>query len=179
MWCAMTEGDPYYRLISRISAQQVAHGTRVVQELHERVRLLLADGMTRMLDHDDYGYAFWYIHLKTPALYEIAREGWVEKHLHDFALLAEAPALAACCRQTVINLFGVESFHVAIQHYPVSDGLVHSLCHCPGDRVERIRRIAGQLVNLRLARGSYRPPGLGLENVASVDRPAFDAIPVG
>lgn len=175
----MTEGDPYYRLISRISAQQVAHGTRVIQELHERVRLLLAGGLTRMLDHDDYGYAAWFIHLKTPALCQIASEGWVERHLHDYALLAESPALADCCRRTVIDLFGVESFHVAVQHYPVSDGLVQLLCHYPGDRVERIRRIAGQLVNLRLARGSYPPPGTGLENLTSVDGPAFDAIPVG
>ena len=171
--------DPYIRFLSRISTQQVEHGVRVLRELHDRVRLLLAGRLTRTLDHDDDGYAAWYIHLRTPALYAIAGDGWVDRHLHDFALLAESPALSDCCRQTVADLFGVASFHVAIQHYPVSDGLVQSLCHTPGDRVERVKRIAGQLINLRLAQGSYPPPGIGLENVSSVDSPAFDAFPVG
>jgi hypothetical protein len=159
--------------------QRLEQGLHTLRELHARIRMLLEGGMTRVLDHDDYGYAGWFIHLKTPALCEIARQGWVERHLHDFALLAESPALGDCCRATVVELFGVEAFHVAIQHYPVSDGLVKGLCHGAGDKVDQVRRITGQLINLRLASGSYPPPGMGLDNVSSVDRPAVDAIPVG
>ena len=48
----------------------------------------------------------------------------------------------------------------------------------PGDKIERIRRIAGELVHLRSTYGGYPPPGLGTENAASSDSPVFDAIPV-
>jgi hypothetical protein len=160
-------------------AEQLDRGIRTLYALHARVGELLEGRLRRTLERDDYGYAGWYIHLRTPALVAIASEGWVDGHLHDFALLAESPALGDCCRATVIDLFGVECFHVAIQHYPVSDGLVQVLCHEPGDKVQRIRRIAGQLVFLRSVCGSYPPPGIYPENASSVDSPAFDAIPAG
>lgn len=175
----MTDDDPRSRLAARIPPNRLDRGVHTLTELHVRVRRLLGGVLCRTLEHEDYGYAGWYIHLKTPALEEIASDGWVDRHLHDFAMLAEAPALPDCCRATVIELFGVESFHVAIQHYPISDGLVQVLCHTPGDKILRIRRIAGELVYLRSACGSYPPPGIHPENESSVDRPAFDAIPVG
>jgi hypothetical protein len=101
----------------------------------------------------------------------------VQRHLHDFALLAESPALAECCRSSALELFGVPAFHAAIQHYPLADGLVRELCHGHWDKLERIRRIAGQLIYLRSTYGSYPPSG-GPEDAVSSDSPVFDAIPV-
>jgi hypothetical protein len=55
---------------------------------------------------------------------------------------------------------------------------VQEVCHGDGDKLQRIRRIAGQLVELRSTYGSY-PPAVGLENAVSSDSPVFDALPVG
>jgi len=174
----MTAGDPRSCLASMMPIQRLDQGIHTLRELHTRIRELLEGKLRRTLEHDDYGCTDWYIHLITPAIRAIASDGWVERHLYDFTLLAESPALSECCRATVLELFSEEAFHVAIQHYPLSDGLVQALCHELGDKVQRIQRIAGQLTYLRLAHGSYPPTGIGLENASSVDCPAFKAIPV-
>jgi len=165
------------RVALLVPAERLERGITALERVHADTRALVEGRGTRTLEHDDYGYAGYYIHLLTPALRAIAADGWVERHLADFALLATSPELADCCRATVVELFGVQAFHVAIQHYALSDGLVRELCHGHWDKIQTIRRIGGQLVHLRTTYGSYRPtvlPGYAVCN----DGPVFDAIPV-
>jgi len=129
----------------------------------------------RVLEHDDYGYSSWHGYERSPALEAIAGVGWVERHLGDFVLLAESPGLGDCCRATARELFGVPAFHVSIQFFPVADGLVQRLCHDPLDKLEHVRRTAGQLTYYREAAcGSYPPPGWG-GALVSTGSPVFEA----
>src|SRR5262245_56480305 len=123
----------------------------------------------------------WYVYRLNPAMKSIAAPGWLERHLADVLLLLRSPHLADCCRATVAELFGLPAFHVAVQTFPVSDGLVRNLCHQGGDRREAARRMAGQLTYFSTAFGRYPPPGVdcprGHDVCMANMGPVFDAIP--
>ena len=165
-------------LAERTSPERLRTAVSTLECLQKRTRALAAGRATRVLDRYDGGYGTFFIHKLTDAMREIAREGWVDRQLADIVRLHQSPVLAECCRATVIELFGVESFHVAVQHYPCSDGLVQELCHGHWDKLQHVRRIGGELLYLRVAFGSYPPPGFFSEDRSSSDAPVFDAIPV-
>ena len=160
-------------LRSRVPSAQLERGVRALRSLSEGSRKLLAGRGLRVLGQGDGGYASWHGYDHSPALEAIATQGWVERHLADFAGLAQAPGLDDCCRTTVCELFGEPAFHVAIQFFPESDGLVRNLCHASLPRVEHVKRVARQLTNYRHAPcGGYRPPGWG-HALVSTDSPLF------
>jgi hypothetical protein len=72
-------------LSAYISPDAIAGGITVIEGLHRR----FADLVNCRHQHVDLcgpyddGYADWYCYRLTPALEEIGRDGWVERHLWD------------------------------------------------------------------------------------------------
>lgn len=148
-----------HELAALLGAERLAAGLTLLQQLHARWRQLVS-GKLRYGPGDGY-YARYFLYYLAPALEAIAHDGWVERHLHDFGLLARSPALMQCCRTTALELFGLEAFHVAVQFNPCADGLVQKLCHEPGDRRDHARQIARDVMFYSVADGTYPPPGCG------------------
>jgi hypothetical protein len=166
-----------------INSDAIAGGIAKIEEVHRR----FSDLVNRRHENEDLcsqpgdsGYAQWYCYRLTPALQEIGRDGWVERHLWDVSRLATSDALGPCCRRTLAEAFGIEALHIVIQAQANSDGMVQQLCHQSGDRREWLRRLGGQLTLYILAYGSYPPPGLSEPGRTTYRQPfwsAFDALP--
>src|ERR1022692_146131 len=92
----------YEVLSAYISGDAITRGITVIEELHGRFNDLL----NRRYETIDFsyagedGYTSWYCYRLTPALEEIGRDGWVERHLWDMSRLAASDALGDCCRRT-------------------------------------------------------------------------------
>ena len=170
--------DACSRLFASIPPNRLEQGRRRLDHVHERIRDLVRGALCTPLDRpEDFGYGSWHLFQKSPQLDAIAADGWPERHLQDFALLAESPALGDCCRATLLELFGVDALHVAIQFFPISDGLVQSICHESGDKRAIAKRIASELTNYRVAYGSYSPPSPGFDCHVATHGPAVDLLP--
>jgi len=152
----------HHSLSQSLGSERLESGVATLQQLQARFRALCAGALRKNPADDEPGneyYARYFLYYLTPPLEEIAREEWVDRHLRDFALLAASPALAPRCRAVVLDLFGFEAFHVAVQFNPNSDGLVRKVCHTSGDQRDHVRQIARDVMHYSVADGTYPPPG--------------------
>jgi len=151
--------DARHTLNALLGAERLAGGVAALERLHARWRDLCSGTLRRGPAEFDEDYAQYHLYYLVPSLEAIAADGWVERHLRDFALLATSPSLAPCCRRTVVDLFGFEAFHVAVQFNSCSDDLVRKICHDPGDVRDHVRQIARDVMHYSIANGTYPPPG--------------------
>jgi hypothetical protein len=160
-----------------INRDAIDNGIAVIQKVHQRFADLVNERYERVEPSGPYddGYSSWYCYRLTPAMQEIGHDGWVERHLWDVSRLATANALGPCCRRTLAETFGVEALHVVIQSLPNSDGMIQEVCHQHPDRVDWLRRLAGQMTMHIVASGNYPPPGLGEPGRTLYRQPGFAA----
>jgi hypothetical protein len=169
------EAHPRHDLSDLLGPERFEAGLAALRDLHASWQDLVG-GLLREGTGDEH-YARYFLYYLTPALEDIARDGWIERHLRDYALLATSPALAPCCRTTVVELFGLAAFHVAVQFNPCADGLVQRLCHDPGDVRDHARQVARDVMHYSVADGTYPPPGLshtGTRMYTATHRGALD-----
>jgi len=165
-----------------LGPERLGEGLATLQQLQAKFRLLCTGTLRKGPAECRPGggfYARYFLYHLTPALEEIGHEGWVDRHLCDFAMLAASPALAPCCRSVVLDLFGFEPFHVAVQFNPCSDELVRKICHEPGDRRDHVRQIARDVMRYAVADGTYPPPGRSYPGTSMYTSTDSDVLDLG